>query len=73
MRNRSGVPGHDEDIAGLSLEQLNAQIARRLFRMKIARTAYGRKASFKQIVRLEKERESRFGVLHRSTVRARSN
>jgi hypothetical protein len=42
--------------------------------MKIARTAYGRKASFGRIVRLEKERESRFGVAApKRTLRARSN
>ena len=73
MGSRSDYPESDEEIAKLSLEELNAEIARCNQRMKIARTTYLRKESFKRIERLEIKRESLFGVPRvKRTFRARS-
>ena len=62
MRNRSNVTKQEEDIAKLALDELNAEVARRQTRMKIAPTTYLRKAFFKRIVQLETERERLFGL-----------
>ena len=72
MGKRSDFPDLESDIAKLTLEELNAEIARCKTRMKIAPTAHLHKAFFKRIVLLETKRESLFGVARpKRTLRAR--
>ncbi|MBA3510678.1 hypothetical protein [Sphingomonas sp.] len=49
MGKRSGVLDHESDILKLSLEELDAEIARCEMRLKIAPTSYLRKSFEKRI------------------------
>jgi hypothetical protein len=62
MGQRSGVLDHDEDIAKLTLEELDAEIARCTMRMRIAPNLYQRRSFFKRLTRLEALREKLHGV-----------
>jgi hypothetical protein len=74
MGKRSGVPDHDDDLDKLTLDELNAEIARCKSRLDHAPTTYLRKAFFKQLTWLERYRESAHGIpAPKRTMRARSN
>lgn len=59
--SRSPYPTTDEEVAKLSLDELNAEIARCLWGYENIGGAAS-KAYFKSLVRYEAEREKRFGV-----------
>jgi hypothetical protein len=62
MGKRSGFPGTNEDVAKLTLAQLNAEIHRSTVGFNTS-GGEGRKAFFKRLVWLEREREKLHGVL----------
>lgn len=62
MGKRSGVPDSKEDVAKLTLLELNAEIRRCLWGAENGGTSQGRKAYFKRLVWLEKQREALFGI-----------
>lgn len=59
MRNRSGIINHDEDLAKLSLTELESEISRCKARLELAPTAYLRKSLKARIHWLEKSLASR--------------
>ncbi|UCI05358.1 hypothetical protein [Mesorhizobium sp. B1-1-8] len=63
MGKRSPVSTTDKEIEALSLEQLNAQIAKALWGYENSGTSQGRKAFFKRLVWLEKHREAAHGII----------
>lgn len=63
MGKRASVLTTDEEIEALSLEQLNAQIARALWGYENGGSSQGRKAFFKRLVRLENHREAAHGII----------
>lgn len=57
MGKRSGVADTETDLAKLSLEQINADIARCLYWSVNGGSSQGRKSFFKRLVWLEAERQ----------------
>jgi hypothetical protein len=62
MGKRSGVPDSKEEIAKLTIFELNTEIQRCLWGAEHGGTSQGRKAFFKRLVWLEKQREVLFGI-----------
>jgi hypothetical protein len=62
MGKRSGLPETKEGVAKLTLEQLNAEIARCLSGAKRGGTSQGRKSYFDRLVWYEKMREELHGI-----------
>jgi hypothetical protein len=62
MGKRSGVPDKEEDVAKLTIVELNTEIQRCLSGAEKGGTSQGRKAFFKRLVWLEKQRELLFGI-----------
>jgi hypothetical protein len=60
---RSATPETNEDVARLSLRELNAQISRARRGYELSGSSQGCKAFFKRLVWLEAERESLHGVV----------
>ncbi|MFB9246251.1 hypothetical protein IV454_19805 [Massilia antarctica] len=58
MANKDYREADSEVLAGLPLNRLNAEIARRLYGYRYVGAAQGRKAFFKRLVMLEAARES---------------
>ena len=62
MGRRSGVAETEEDVAKLSLDELNIEIERCLQGFEYGGTSQGCKAFFKRLVWLEKMREKIHGI-----------
>jgi hypothetical protein len=62
MGKRSGVAETGDEIAKLSLSELNTEIARMLWGYENGGTSQGRKSYFKRLVWLEEGRERLHGV-----------
>lgn len=62
MGKRSGVAETGDEIANMTLPELNAEIARMLWGYENGGTSQGRKSFFKRLVWLEEERERLHGV-----------
>jgi hypothetical protein len=61
-RRRSGVADTEEEIAALSLDELNVEIRRCLQGFERAGSSQGGKAFFRRLVWLEKEKERLHGI-----------
>ena len=61
-RRRSGVADTEEEVAELSLDELNAAIGRCIEGSERTGTGQGAKAIFKRVVWLEKMREKIHGI-----------
>jgi hypothetical protein len=59
---RSAHPRTEDEVAGLSLDQLNAEITRCLNGYELAGASDGAKAFFKRLIWLEAQRERLHGV-----------
>lgn len=66
MGKRSGYAEDGDDVAAMTLLQLNAEIQRCLLGYEQGGTSQGRKAFFKRLVWLEAEREKLHGVTAKS-------
>jgi hypothetical protein len=62
MGKRGGMADSEEEVAQLTLAQLNRQIATVEWRFQNVGKAQLRKAAFKQLVWLERQRESLYGI-----------
>jgi hypothetical protein len=62
MSKRAWIPDTQEEIAKLTLDELNQRIASSQWRFEHAGNAQGRKLAFKTLVRLEKFRETFHGI-----------
>ena len=62
MGKRSGVAETGEELAKLTLEAINADIARCLHWSEAGGSSQGRKSFFKRLVWLEAERERLYGT-----------
>jgi hypothetical protein len=72
MRNRSGTIEQDDEVAKLTLAELNAEIERSLDRYSRAPNPYQRKAFFRRVAWLEELREQYHSVpAPKRTLRAR--
>ncbi|MFZ6779060.1 hypothetical protein ACO0LD_19710 [Undibacterium sp. Ji83W] len=61
-RSRSGTAESSEEFSGMSLEEINADIQRCQLFAEIGGSSQGRKAFFKRLVLLEKQRELLFEI-----------
>lgn len=74
MRNRSGVPHHEDELDSLTAAQLEQEIARVASRLEIAGATHLRKAFFNRLVWLEAHREAVYGIpAPKRTMRARQS
>ena len=62
MGRRSGVAETEEEVAKLSLDELNVEIERCLQGFEYGGSSQGRKSFFKRLVWLEKMREKIHGI-----------
>jgi hypothetical protein len=62
MGRRSGVAETEEEVAKLSIDQLNVEIERCLQGFDYGGSSQGRKSFFKRLVWLEKMREKIHGI-----------
>ena len=62
MDKRAAVATTKEEVAALSLAQLNSQIAHAKWSYEAGGTSRGRKAFFKQLIWLEAQREELHGI-----------
>ena len=62
MGERSAVADTEEQVAALSLPELNSQIAHALWGYENGGSSQGRKAFFKRLVWLEAQREELHGI-----------
>jgi len=62
MRNRSGVADNENDVAALTLDQLNREIARVKSGYEYGGTSQARKSFFKRLIWLEGLREKLHGI-----------
>ena len=61
-RRRSGVADTADEAAEMTLEEFNSEIFRCNWGFENGGTSQGRKAFFKRLVWLEKQREACFGI-----------
>jgi hypothetical protein len=59
---QAGLSHTEEQVAALSLTELNGQIARALWGYENSGTSQGRKAAFKRLIWLEAQREQMHAV-----------
>jgi hypothetical protein len=62
MGRRSGVADTEEEVARMSLDQVNAEIERCLHGFEYGGSSQGRKSFFKRLVWLETMREKIHGI-----------
>ena len=73
MGRRSGIPDHEHDLSNLTLDDLNAEIARVKLRLEHVPNTYLRKEFFRRLKWLEGHRETARGVVApKRTMRARN-